>query len=49
VAQGKLSVSLSDAVKVPLLVTWASRQELIDADEVRDQLGLTLDLDQLFD
>lgn len=47
VFQAKLSLSLSPVAKVPLSMTWASRRELIDERDVRGQVGLTLDLDQL--
>jgi len=45
--QGKISFAISDAVKVPLSMTWATRRELIAEKEVRAQIGLTLDLDQI--
>lgn len=50
VLQGRLAVSLNDTVKVPLSVTWASRRELVNEDRsaFRGQVGLSLDLDQLF-
>ena len=47
VIQGKVSITLGEAVKVPLSVTWASRKELINEKDVRGQIGLTLDIDQL--
>ena len=48
VVQGRLSIPVSDTVKVPLSVTWASRREFVKEEDVRGQIGLTLDLDQLF-
>ena len=48
VAQAKLSLPLGDTLKVPLSVTWASRTEFIKENDVRGQVGLTLDLDNLF-
>ena len=47
VAQAKVSFSLSDVVKVPFSITWASRRELIKEKDVRGQVGLSLDLDQV--
>lgn len=47
VAQAKLSFSLSDVLKVPFSITWASRRELIKEKDVRGQVGLTVDLDQV--
>jgi hypothetical protein len=47
VVQAKVSLTMSEAVKVPLSVTWATDTSLIK-DDVRGQVGLTLDLDQLF-
>jgi hypothetical protein len=46
VAQLRFSLSLNRVVRVPLSVTWASRRELIKEEDVRGQIGLTLDLDQ---
>jgi hypothetical protein len=48
VVQGQLSIPLSDVLKVPLSVTWATRRELVKEKEVRGQIGLTVDLDSLF-
>ena len=47
VAQLRFSLSLNRVVRVPLSVTWASRRELIKEEDVRGQIGLTLDLDQV--
>lgn len=47
ILQGKLSFSIADAVKVPLSITWATRRELVNEKDVRGQIGLTLDLDQI--
>jgi len=38
---------LTEAVKVPFSITWATRKELIKNKDVRGQIGLTLDIDQL--
>jgi hypothetical protein len=48
VLQGKWSIPLSDVIKVPVSMTWATRHELIKENDVRAQIGLTLDLDSLF-
>ena len=48
VLQGKVAIPLSDVVKVPVSITWASRRELIKEKDIRGQIGLTLDLDSLF-
>lgn len=48
VVQGKLSIGLGNAVKVPISVTWSNRTELIKERDVRGQIGLTLDLDAVF-
>lgn len=47
VVQAKLSLRLTDSVKVPLSMTWATRKELIKEKDVRGQVGLTLDIDQI--
>ncbi len=48
IIQGKVTLPLGDTVRVPLSMTWASRSELVAEAEVRGQIGLTLDLDGLF-
>jgi hypothetical protein len=48
VVQGKLTIPVSDTVKVPISVTWSNRSELIQERDVRGQVGLTLDIDSLF-
>lgn len=48
VVQGKLSIPIANTVKVPISITWANRTELIKEEELRGQIGLTLDLDGLF-
>jgi hypothetical protein len=47
VVQAKLSLRLTDSVKIPLSMTWATRKELIKEKDVRGQIGLTLDIDQV--
>ena len=48
VAQLRFSLALNRVVRMPLSVTWATRRELIKEEDVRGQVGLTLDLDQAF-
>ena len=48
VLQGKLSIPVNNAVKVPISVTWSNRAELIKESDIRGQIGLTLDLDAVF-
>lgn len=48
VVQGKLSIPLSGAVRIPVSVTWSNRTELINEKDIRGQVGLTLDVDSLF-
>ncbi len=48
IGQIKLSFSLKDTgVQFPIALTFASRTELIDANEVRGNFGITFDLDRL--
>jgi hypothetical protein len=47
VAQVRFALSLNSVMRVPLSVTWATRRELIKEEDVRGQVGLTLDLDQV--
>lgn len=49
VGQIKVSLPLGGTIKIPLSVTWATRTELINEQDVRGQIGFTLDPDQLFD
>jgi hypothetical protein len=46
VAQLRFSLAVSRVVRVPLSVTFATRRELIKEEDVRGQIGVTLDLDQ---
>ena len=48
IVQAKLSFPIGENISVPLSVTWANRTELVNEDIVRGQIGLTLDLDSLF-
>ena len=48
VAQAKLTFKASDnMVKIPLSLSWANRTELIDAAEVRGNIGFQFDWDSL--
>lgn len=46
--QVKLSVPLSNGIRIPISFTFANRTELIKEHEVRGNFGLTFDLDSLF-
>lgn len=48
VVQGKLSFPLNNTIRIPISVTGANRTELIDEQDIRGQVGITLDLDGLF-
>lgn len=47
VLQARISVAMTPAVKIPISMTWANRKELIKERDVRGQIGLTFDVDQL--
>ena len=47
--QVKLTIPVKGSgVRMPISVTWSNRTELIKESEVRANIGLTFDLDQLF-
>ena len=47
--QVKITFGLRDTkVKIPLALTFANRSELIKANEVRGQIGISYDFDSLF-
>jgi len=48
IVQGKLSIPISGAVKIPLSVTWSNRAELIKEADIRGQVGITFDMDSIF-
>jgi len=48
VVQGRLTLPVSNTIKIPLSVTWSNRKELINESETRGQVGITFDLDSLF-
>lgn len=48
VVQGRLTLPINNAIKIPLSVTWSNRKELINESETRGQVGITLDLDSIF-
>jgi hypothetical protein len=49
IAQAKLTLKMGDSgMKIPIGVSWASRTDLIDATDVRGHIGITYDLDTLF-
>jgi hypothetical protein len=48
IAQGKITLKMGNSgVRIPIAVTWASRTELINATDVRGNIGITYDLDSL--
>ena len=48
VVQGKLTIPINGIVRVPISVTWSNRTELIKQEDLRGQIGLTFDLDNVF-
>ncbi len=46
--QVKLDIPVFEGVNTPLSITYSSRTELIDEDEVRGNFGISFDLDKLF-
>lgn len=49
IGQVKLTMPIKGGlVKIPVSFTWANRTELINESEKRGQIGLTLDLDSVF-
>jgi hypothetical protein len=48
IAQGKITLKMGNSgVRIPIALTWASRTELINATDVRGNIGITYDLDSL--
>lgn len=47
VAQTKLTIPVTNTIKVPISVTAANRKELINEQDIRGQVGFTVDLDGL--
>jgi hypothetical protein len=47
VIQGKLVISLSQGLKVPLAIKWSNKTDLLQANDVRGQIGLSYDLSAL--
>jgi len=49
IAQAKITLKMKNSgVKVPIAVSWANRTELLNATDVRGNIGITYDLDALF-
>jgi hypothetical protein len=49
ILQGKVTIKLgASGAQIPLGVTWASRTNLINATDVRGQIGLTYNFDAIF-
>ena len=48
IVQGKFTLQFKDSgVKFPIAITWASRTQLINASDVRGNIGIAFDLDKL--
>jgi hypothetical protein len=47
VLQAKIDLPLARGLRIPFSVSYASRTDLLDEDEIRGNFGLTLDFDQL--
>ena len=48
IVQGKVTLKMKNSgVRIPIALTWASRTELLDATDVRGNIGITYDLDSL--
>jgi hypothetical protein len=48
VGQAKLTIPINNTLKVPISVTGSNRKELINEQDIRGQVGFTVDLDSLF-
>ena len=48
IVQAKLAIPVGTNTKIPISVTWSNRTELIKENDVRVQIGFTLDMDSLF-
>jgi hypothetical protein len=48
IIQAKLTLPLGGVLALPLAISWSNRTELIKANEVRGQFGITVDIDKLF-
>ena len=48
VVQGKLTIPINGVMRVPISITWSNRTELIKEEDLRGQIGLTFDLDNVF-
>ena len=46
IVQAKLTIPLGETVSVPVSVSWATRTEFIKEQDVRGQIGLTLDMER---
>ncbi|MEI9980903.1 MAG: hypothetical protein WDN23_18240 [Edaphobacter sp.] len=47
VVQGKLVINLSQGLKLPVAIKWSNRTDLLQANDVRGQIGLSYDLSAL--
>jgi hypothetical protein len=47
VVQGKLAINLNKGLSIPIALKWSNRTELLDANDVRGQIGISYDLSAL--
>ncbi|UCC84456.1 MAG: hypothetical protein JSW46_05865, partial [Gemmatimonadota bacterium] len=47
IAQIKVNIPVTAGLRLPISVTYATRTELIDEEEIRGNVGLTVDFDIL--
>jgi hypothetical protein len=47
VAQGKLTINLSQGLTLPIALKWSNKTDLLDAQDIRGQIGLSYDLSAL--
>jgi hypothetical protein len=47
VVQGKVSFNLSQGLSLPIAIKWSNKTDLLDANDVRGQIGLSYDLSAL--
>jgi hypothetical protein len=47
VAQGKLTINLSQGLTLPIALKWSNKTDLLDSQDIRGQIGLSYDLSAL--
>jgi hypothetical protein len=47
VAQGKLTINLSQGLTLPVAIKWSNKTDLLDSQDIRGQIGLSYDLSAL--